>query len=112
MEYKCSITGQQYPQSEGMTWKQLRPGVQVFLKTLKPDWNEDSFISYRALNDLLRAYIANITSEEVKAHQALAKKVHERFENEDILKPINPDLQTQDETLGERLADKIADFGG
>lgn len=112
MEQKCVITGGTYAEHEGMYWKQLRPSLQEFLKTLKDNWEADYFISYNALNDLLRAYVANLTSEEVKAHQLLAKKVEERFEKEEVLKPINPDLNPPIPTFGEKMADRIADFGG
>jgi|SRR6185437_368670 len=112
MERKCEIGGKTYSENEGILWSQLRPSVQEFLKTFKSDWQNDYFISYNALNDLLRAYIANLTSEEVKAHQVLAKKVEERYKNEDILKPLSPDLDGPPPSFGERMADKIADFGG
>src|SRR6185437_16120041 len=112
MECKCAIRGETYSESEGILWKQLRPSVQDFLKTFKSDWKDNYFISYNALNDLLRAYIANLTSEEVKAHQALAKKVEERFEKEDILKPLIPDLDGPKLSFGDRMADRLANFGG
>jgi uncharacterized membrane protein len=112
MERKCVIKGESYSESEGMLYGQLRPSVQDFLKSLKTDWQPDYFISYSALNDLLRAYIANITSEEIKEHQLLAKKVQARYQNEDILKPINADLEGTPPTFGERTSDKIAAFGG
>lgn len=112
MEHKCIIRGDNYPENEGMKWAQLRPSVQEFLKTVKQDWTPDAFISYNALNDLLRAYIADVTSTEIKQHQVLAKKVQDRFENDVTLQAINPDLEGPPPTYGERLSDKIAEFGG
>lgn len=112
MQQQCIIKGKSYPESEGMLYGQLRPSVQEFLKTLKNDWQKESFISYSALNDLLRAYIASITSEEIKEHQALAKKVQGRFQNDEALRPINPNLGNKELTFGERVSDRIAAFGG
>lgn len=112
MDYKCIIQGKEFPEDEGMRWSQLRPSVQEFLKTIKDDWTADSFISYSALNDLLRAYVADITSQEIKQHRALAKKVQDQFENDVNLRPINPDVEETPPTYGERLSDKIAEFGG
>lgn len=111
-ERKCIISGANYPESEGVYINQLRQQLQDFLKTLKSDWKDDYFISYSALNDLMRAYVANLVSSEVKDHQQLARKVQERYEKEAVLQPINPDLEPPVSTLGERMADKIADFGG
>lgn len=112
MTQKCAIRGENFPNSEGMLWSELRPAVQEFLKTIRSDWQNDTFISYNALNDLLRAYISNLSAEEVKEHQALAKKVEERFLNEEILKPLVPLREEKKQTFGEQLSDKIADFGG
>jgi uncharacterized membrane protein len=112
MQQQCVIKGKSYSESEGMVYGQLRPSVQEFLKTLKGDWKPDSFISYNALNDLLRAYIANVTSEEIKEHQLLAKKIQDRFQFDETLRPINPDLEVRPPSFGERVSDKIADFGG
>jgi uncharacterized membrane protein len=111
MAYKCSVKGVAYPESEGITWKQLRPSIQEFIKTFRADWNDDDFISYDALNDLMRAYIANINAEEIKEHQALARKIQERFATEDQLRPMNMQIEAE-LTFGEKLADKIASFGG
>ena len=112
MDYVCSIRGEKFTEREGLTWSQLRPSLQEFLKTVKSDWTPESFISYNALNDLLRAYVADMTSTEVKEHQVLVKRVEERFAKDANLQPINPDLNAPAPTFGERLSDKIASFGG
>lgn len=108
----CSILGIKTAENQGVYYKSLRPKVQDFLKTLNPDLAGDSFISYRSLNDLMRAYIANLTAEEIKDHQNLAQKIQERYETDVLLKPIMPDIEDQVPSFGNRLADKIADFGG
>jgi len=112
MDYVCSIRGEKFTDREGLTWKQLRPSLQEFLKTVKSGWTDESFISYNALNDLLRAYVADMTSNEVKEHQILANRVEQRFAKDANLQPINPDLNGPTPTFGERLSDKIAEFGG
>src|ERR1043165_8833561 len=89
MDQTCSITGQTVPENEGLSWEQLRPSLQDFLKSIRSDWTEDSFISYNALNDLLRAYVASKTADEIKAHKELADKVHQQFTEDDALKPLD-----------------------
>ena len=42
----------------------------------------------------------------------LAKKIQEKFEKDVALKPIPPPDEDKPLTYGQRLADKIADFGG
>ena len=112
MEQTCCITGQTVPENEGLSWQQLRPSLQDFLISIRSDWREDSFISYNALNDLLRAYVASKTAEEIKAHKELADKVHQQFAEDDALKPLDMLVEDKPLTFGERMADRIADFGG
>ena len=56
--------------------------------------------------------MADVTSQEIKEHRILAKKVQDQFENDINLLPINPDLEGPPPDFGERLSDKIAEFGG
>jgi uncharacterized membrane protein len=112
MDQYCIIRGRNFPENEGMFWQQLRPSLQEYLKTLNSGWDASSFISYNALNDLLRAYISEVASQELKEHQVLVKKVQDRFVRDDTLRPIRHSEQDERLNFGERLADKIAEFGG
>lgn len=112
MEQKCTMTGLSYPETEGLKWKQLRPSVQTFLRTVRQDWEDDYFVSYVALNELLRAYIASLTTQDIKLNEELEERVRHQFERDKTLIPINPDLEPVPLTYGQKLADKIADFGG
>lgn len=112
MDFVCSISGTKVYEHQGVLYKSLRPAVQDFIKTIKQDIGDDSYISYTALNELMRAYVATLTAEEIRSHQALALKVQERYDNDEVLKPINPNIEPVAPTFGERLADRIADFGG
>jgi len=112
MEQKCVITGQVLKDSEGIKWGQLRPSIQDFLKTVKPEWKDDYFVSYTALNDVLKAYIVRLTDEDMHANNELAQKVKDQYEQDATLTPLNPDLGPAPLTYGQRLADRIADFGG
>ncbi len=113
MEQKCAITGLNYPETEGIKWKQLRPSVQAFLRTVKDDWQDEYFVSYTALNNLLRAYIAELTIQDTKANAELTEHVKNQFEQDSTLVlPVHPDLEHASLSFGQRVADKIADFGG
>jgi uncharacterized membrane protein len=93
-------------------WMQLRPGLQEFVKTIHNGIDAGSFISYKALNDLLHAYVANLTAEETKAHSAMMHNVSKQYEEDETLQPIETRKNDKQLTFGEKLSDKIADFGG
>lgn len=93
-------------------WMQLRPGLQEFVKTIHNGIDAGSFISYKALNEVLHAYVANLTAEETKAHSALMHNVSKQYEEDKTLQPIEARTDDKQLSFGERLSDKIADFGG
>lgn len=111
MELKCCITGNTIEETEGVSWQQIRPSIQEFLKTVQGNWNDESFISYTALSDLMRTYITNRTEEEERLQQKLNKKIEREYTEEKVLE--NMDFgKERPPTFGERWADRIADFGG
>jgi uncharacterized membrane protein len=111
MEHECHITGNKVEETEGVFWQQIRPSVQDFLQTIKPDWKDGSFISYRALNDLMRIYMLNRAEEEKKAQKVL-RKLDKAYTEEDARKALNFENEEKLPSFGERMADKIAEFGG
>jgi hypothetical protein len=112
MERTCSITGAIVTDKDGVMWMQLRPGLQEFVKTIHNGIDAGSFISYKALNEVLHAYVANLTAEETKAHSALMHNVSKQYEEDKTLQPIEARTDDKQLSFGERLSDKIADFGG
>jgi uncharacterized membrane protein len=112
MERTCSITGAIFEDKDGLMWMQLRPALRDFVKTIHNDIDAGSFISYHALNEILHAYVANLTAEETKAHNALVERIKQQYKDDDALSPIPPKEDTKELTFGERLSDRIADFGG
>ena len=112
MERLCSISGINIPETEGLEWRDLRPSVQAFLKTMHDGLDEHSFISYKAFNNLLKTYIASVAAEEIKEHQGLTESVDEKMRTDESLQPISFDDPDEKLTVGQRVADKIADFGG
>ncbi|MBL7683020.1 MAG: DUF1003 domain-containing protein [Flavipsychrobacter sp.] len=112
MERTCSITGAIVTDKDGVMWMQLRPALQAFVKTIHDGIDAGSFISYKALNEILHAYVANLTAQETKAHEVLMENVQQQYELDETLQPIDAHLKEKPITFGERLSDRIADFGG
>lgn len=111
MKHKCSITGKLVDESEGVSWQQIRPSIQDFLQAENPGLGSGSFVSFTALNELMRTYMANRAEQERKA-QKLLHQLDKAYTEEDARKSLNLDSDERPPTFGERLADKIAEFGG
>jgi uncharacterized membrane protein len=112
MQLRCVINEKDYLLSEGVLWKDVRSALQDFLKRIYTDWKDDDFISYEALNKLLGGYIIDLVAEEENARAELMNKIQDEFQTAETLKPVDHEANELPLTYGQRLADKIADFGG
>jgi len=110
--HKCMVSGESYDEGQGLFLKDLRPSLRKYIQQTEQDGDDSAFISFNALNSLLRDYINKLSEEDTKEQQSLKSKIGERFEEEDALQPINYDPSDKPMTLAERLADNIAAFGG
>jgi len=106
------VSGESYDEGQGLFLKDLRPSLRKYIQQTEQDGDDSAFISFNALNSLLRDYINKLSEEDTKEQQSLKSKIGERFEEEDALQPINYDPSDKPMTLAERLADNIAAFGG
>lgn len=111
MVLTCCITGNTIEETEGVSWQQIRPSIQEFLKTVQDNWTDDSFISYTALSDMMRNYITSRTEEEERLQKQLNKKIEREYTEEKVLENMDYGNE-KPPTFGERWADRIADFGG
>lgn len=112
MQCKCIVNGESYNEGEGLFLKDLRPSLRKYIQRADVGGDDQAFISFNALNALLRDYINKLSEEDTREQQSLKSKIGERFEEEDALQPIKYDPLDKPITLAERLADKIAAFGG
>lgn len=112
MEKTCSITGKNFPEAEGLEWQDVRPSVREFLKAMHDNLDEHSFISYDAFNNLLKTYIASVAAQEIKEHRDLSDSMEDRFRTDATLQPLTFNDAEEKLSFGQRLADRIADFGG
>jgi uncharacterized membrane protein len=111
-EYVCAVCGKTFPAKQMVSGAIVRENVAAEILKTSPDWNADKFICRtdlaamrgRSVDSLLRSEKGELTVLEqevlqsLKDHEILASHVDKEFE--------------QDWSLGERLADRIAAFGG
>jgi uncharacterized membrane protein len=77
-----------------------------------PDWSSDGFICISDLNRFRAEYVQDVIKTDRGALSALEAQVVESLKEQELLsKNVNVEFDRQ-LTLGERLADKIAEFGG
>jgi len=106
------INKSQIKEGEAVKGGDLREGIFNLIKSIYPDFSEDKYISIYDLNHFRRLYLTSLIAQEKGELAELDNDVIEAIKNNSILSEnIQDDIEAQ-LTLGERLADKIATFGG
>lgn len=90
----------------------LREGIFDMIKADYPDLKKDSYITIEELNHYRRRYLTSLITQEKGEVARLDKDVLEAIKNNSILSENIQDVKEGELTLGQRLADKIAVFGG
>ncbi|RYE51785.1 MAG: DUF1003 domain-containing protein [Hyphomicrobiales bacterium] len=108
----CSITHQELPQDELIPFSLIRPKVARLIKREHPNLTDESLISIGELNRYRAEYVRRVLEDEVGEVTSLEDEVVRSMKEHELLSD-NIDVSFQTKlTFGERLADKIATFGG
>ena len=90
----------------------IRPLLLDFIKKKLPDIDGKDFVCFEDLGEFRKDYVKEVLEDEIGELSALDQEVIESLEQHEIL---SSDIEKQFEkklTFGERLSDRIAEFGG
>jgi len=90
----------------------VRPSLAEFIRKRVPQWEPKSFICFEDLGAFRKDYVKDVLEDEIGELSALDHEVVESLQQHEIL---SADISKQFErklTFGERLSDRIAEFGG
>lgn len=107
-----SISKKEYPKNELISGKSIRIGILNEIKKDHPDFTEDQYVSLSELNFYRQKYIENTMKEELGSLTNLEHEVLESIKEGDLIAENIDETFKQKLTLGQRLADKIGNFGG
>src|SRR6185312_8002347 len=108
----CQICKKTKSPHGGMVAELIRPSLLEFISKEKPSLDSKGFICLEDLGEFRKDYVKEVLQEEIGELSALDKEVIESLEQHEIL---SSDIEKQFEkklTFGERLSDRIAEFGG
>jgi uncharacterized membrane protein len=108
----CEILKKYFKEPEVVHIALLRPGLFAVVKRKYPDINMKGYISREVLPEFRREYIESVLEEGKGEVTKLDKEVIKSMASHSTLsKNINSEYY-EERTFGQRLSDKIAEFGG
>ncbi|MGC8774717.1 MAG: DUF1003 domain-containing protein [Chlorobaculum sp.] len=109
--HACQICGEKRP-SQLRRAIVVRPVISKIIQEKTGSWNENGWICLNDPQQYQHLYVESLLEEEKGELTELEKEVIEGLRKHEILS-ANPDIEfDKNLTLGQRLADGIAEFGG
>ncbi|KOY86701.1 hypothetical protein AD998_11585 [bacterium 336/3] len=106
------ISQQEIQKGEDIKGQDIREGIFNLIKSDFPDFTTDDFISITELNQYRRLYLTSLITQEKGEVAAIDRDVMDAIKNNSILSENIQDEIESELTLGQRIADKVATFGG
>ena len=111
-EFICYITKKSFPEQEVEKGDSIRNEILQIIQKDFPDFNKDSYICLDELNKYRKIYVSRLINREVGDLDIFEKEAVEVFsKNQILVENIEKELH-ENLTFGQRMADKIAKFGG
>lgn len=106
------ISQKEFPVSEKVSGKMVRQSIMELIQKEYPEFNVDKFLTVEELNHFREKHLENILIDQVGELSQLEKTVLSSLKDKSTLTDkIDGDDNIQ-ATLGQRIADKVAAFGG
>ncbi|MDX5340621.1 MAG: DUF1003 domain-containing protein [Cyclobacteriaceae bacterium] len=106
------LSKQPIPKGEAVSGSEIRPVIFELILKSNPGFGPQDFISLSELNQFRRIYLTQLVEEEKGELANLDRNVMEAIRDNSLLSNKIQNEQESPSLLGERLADKIAEFGG
>ena len=108
----CFLSGKEINIGEAAHADLLREPIFRLILKDHPDIKKTDFISIEELNTYRKKYLETLIRDEIGELNTLEKEVVDAIQSNKILSEnIEPDIEEQ-LSVGQKLADKIAEFGG
>lgn len=108
----CQVCGRKYPMVDLVPARAVREVLIDMVKRSHPDWSEDGFICVDDLNSYRYEYVRSLVEAERGELSDLDKEVLESISRNEILSTHVDQAFEAQLTFGQRLSDRLAQFGG
>jgi uncharacterized membrane protein len=111
-QHTCCICKANKAPHQGQIAELIRPTLFQFMKKRLPDCDSKDFICFDDLGNFRKEYVKEVLQEEIGELSTLDNEVVESLRQHEL---VSSDIGKQFDkklTFGERLSDRIAEFGG
>ncbi len=109
---KCGICGKKINLNEAIPAPSIRRNIRELIIKEHPDWDDDHYLCKEDHDRFRLAYITNLLKDEKGKVKKLESEVIKSIQASELLSDDTSAKYEKGLTLGERVADAMADFGG
>jgi uncharacterized membrane protein len=110
--FKSDISNNEFPISERISGKSIRLSILNLIKIDNPQFTTDKFLSIDEMNDYREKYIEQFLTNQVENITDSEQTVLDSLKDNATLSDKIDGDEMQTMTFGQRIADKVATFGG
>jgi uncharacterized membrane protein len=110
--FKSDLTGNEFPISQRVLGKSVRPSVFELIQRENPEFTKEKHLSVTELHSYRDKYIEGFLSKQVGNLKNLDRIVLDSFKDHSTLTDKLDGDELMPMTFGQRIADKVASFGG
>lgn len=109
--FRSDLSKTEFPLSERISARTIRGSILQLIQKENPDFNESCHLSIDELNSYREKYLSDMMQEQLGELSDLDQTVLNSLNEKKLLSDQLED-QAESDTLGQRVADKVATFGG
>ena len=109
--FRSDLSGKEFPENEKVSAKNLRQSLLHFINKTHPNFSKNCFLSIEEMNDYREKYISEFLNKKLGNLTEVEKQVIQSVSKNTMIS-TEVEEDEQEITFGQKLADKVAEFGG
>ena len=109
--FRSDLSGKEFPENEKISAKNLRQSLLHFINKTHPNFSKSCFLSIEEMNEYREKYISEFLNKKLGNLTEVEKQVIQSVSKNTMIS-TEVEEDEQEITFGQKLADKVAEFGG
>jgi len=109
--FRSDLSGKEFPENEKVSAKNIRQSLLHFINKTHPNFSKNCFLSIEEMNEYREKYISEFLNKKLGNLTEVEKQVIQSVSKNTMIS-TEVEEDEQEITFGQKLADKVAEFGG